>query len=126
MAYIPPAIATEVTLLASFARTATTNSPTQTNTSWRGVTLFLNVTVAVAAQTLTVLLQFRDPISGLFSTVFTSVAVTVTGLYAFQVYPAAAGAAGSQSLNLPRQWRAQVAHSAGGSWTYSLAAGLGV
>lgn len=114
----------ELTLLASAARTANTNTGTQTNHNGRGTTLFLNVTVAPGGgETLFLELQFRDPVSAAFATVFSTVLISTTGIYVFQLYPAASGATSSSPLALCRQWLVRVRHSSSGpSWTYSLGA----
>lgn len=126
------------TLLASAARTATTNTSDLTAIG-RGVMLVLNVTVEAAAETLALKIQGKDPVSGNwfdvtnFGTMYTSASEAPTRTKAAVLYPGilaadhvgvAAGTDGTiaKSGVLPATWRAVVTHSSTGSWTYSLAA----
>lgn len=124
-----------VTLLSSVARTATANSADQVAQSdQRGVTLILDITKAPEnADTLTVSIQGRDPVTGKYVTL-TAFTASKKGeelgegaTLAFTLYPAAAETAATgdhevQALPLPSRWRAVVTHSGEGSWTYSLGA----
>lgn len=126
----------EATLLASAARTATTNSPDQTNYNGRGVVVTLDVTATPNnAETLTVAIQSKGPVSGKYVTIsaFTALvasalgATPTTATFVFSLYPgvaetAAVGNHEAQALVLPRTWRVLVTHSAGGSWTYTVGA----
>ena len=117
----------ESTQLASAARVATTSGAGQTNFNARGVMLFLNVTANPgAAETLTVSIEFEDPVSGAFQalTAFAATA-TANASYAYVLYPGAVETSlvaelEVQGLPLPRNWRVTVTHSAAGSWTYSV------
>lgn len=120
------------TLLASAARTATIGSPDQTNFNGRGVLFTLNVTVEAAAETLSLKIQAKDPVSGAYADyidfgVIYNAASAAPGAFIAVAYPGliaadlVSGAIG-KSAALPRVWRAVVTHSASGSWTYSLAA----
>jgi hypothetical protein len=128
----------EATLLASAARTATTNTADQTATG-RGVMLVLNVTVEAASETLALKIQGKDPVSGnyfdvaSFGTMYTSTGEAPVRTKAGVLYPGvlvadhvgvAAGVDGTiaRSGVLPATWRAVVTHSSTGAWTYSLAA----
>lgn len=130
---------TQGTLLASAARVITTASPDQTNYNARGVQVFCNVTGNPGgAETLTVQLQVKDSVGAGYYTVATSGAISVfgagaasTGLEVIDLFPGAAETAAlagwtTQGLQLPRTWRVNVAHSASGSWTYSVSASLTV
>ena len=126
----------EATALASTPRTATTNSSDITNHNARGVLLALDVTATPNnAETLTLAVQAKDAISGKYVTMTTFAALTASTLgatptaetYLYTVYPAAVETAATakhevQALPLPRTWRVAMTHSAGGSWTYSVAA----
>ena len=120
----------EVTPLASAARTATTNSPDQNNWNEKGVVVFLDVTVNPGgAETLQVIIQARDPVTGDYVDLLDDGAQALggnPGKRSLIVYPAvAAAAAGIDSavgFPLPLRWRVRVVHSAGGSWTYSVGA----
>lgn len=120
----------EATPLASAARTATINSPDQTNFNEKGVVIFLDVTVNPGgAETLQVIIQARDPVSGDYVDLLDDGAQALGGAPGKRtliVYPAAAAAAAgidsAVGFPLPRTWRVRVVHSAGGSWTYSVGA----
>ena len=131
----------EGTLLASSARTATTNSPDQTNYNSKGVLIILNVTSEAATETLSLKLQAKDVISSnysdiaTFGVIYTSASEAPTRTKGGLLYPGiitadlvgvAAGIDGviGKAGALPRTWRAVVTHSASGSWTYSLAYSL--
>jgi hypothetical protein len=124
------------TIYASAARTATPTAVPQTNHHGRGVLLVLDVTATPNnAETLTVAVQAKDPVSGKAVTLTAFAALTASSLgatpttetYAYTVYPGAAETAAVskhevQALALPINWQATVTHSSTGSWTYSLAA----
>ena len=117
---------TQGTLLASALRSATTNTPQQTNYNARGVVVFLNVTAnAGTSPTLSTVIRAYDPISGNTRALVTGGNVTGVGTYAFLVYPAA-GTLDTQTgsnLPLPRTWDVNfvLGGSAGPSFTYSAA-----
>lgn len=126
---------TETTLLSSSARTSTTATSDQTNYNARGVQLTLDITATPNnAETLTVELQVKDPVSAKYTTItaFTALVASALGAspttatYVYTVYPGAVETAAVaqhevQGLPVPRTWRARVVHSSTGSWTYSLA-----
>lgn len=113
----------EAILLASAARTATTNSADQTNYNGVGLILFLDVSAVTATPSITLTLQIKDSISGDYFTVWTAAAaVTTTGEYAYLFVPG--GAAGSYTeavnLRLGRTWRLRVTHADSDEITYSV------
>jgi hypothetical protein len=117
---------TEGTLLASAARTTTTNSSVVTNYNAKGAWVFIDVTANPGgAETLTIKLRLRDPVTGKMvpHPIQLAVPAATNGTYALHFMPGASGN-GSQvtsaSAGLPRQWDVQVVHSAAGSWTYSV------
>lgn len=118
----------EATLLASAARTATATSADQTNYNADGVAVFLNVTGNPGgAESLTINLQGKDPVSGAYFNIATTGAVIVgaNGIRLFMVHPGLVSADAPANTTfkggvLPRTWRVEVAHSAAGSWTYSV------
>jgi len=96
-----------------------TNSTDQTNYSWSGVLLTVDITtITGTAPTLTVKVQEKDPASGKYAdlpncttTALNSVATTV-----LVCYPGITVAANSTvSISLPKQWR--VVQTAGGTPT---------
>lgn len=124
----------EGTALASAARTATTNSSDITNYNARGILLAVDFTATPNnAETMTVGIQAKDPVSGKYVTMTAFTALTASALgasptaetYLYTLYPGGAETAATakhevQALSLPRTFRVQMTHSAGGSWTYSV------
>lgn len=121
---------TEGTLLASAARTATTNTSNQTNYNARGVIATLYVTVpSGTTETLQVVARYVDPVSGAntnpvvaFPTIDGTVAA---GIYRFVIYPGTVETVATSNLEvqgipLPRTWLISIVHSGTSSWTYSL------
>lgn len=124
-------------LLASAARTASANSeqvrqsPSEAN---RGLMLILDVTATPNnTETLTPVLQVYDLASKKYQAVTTFAALTASALgaapttatFIYTLYPGAVETAATnnhevQGLPIPNFWRAQIVHSAAGSWTYSL------
>lgn len=127
---------TEATILSSAARTATTNGADQTNYNGQGVMLTINVTAEAAAETLSLKIQGKDPVSGNyyditdFGVVYNATTDAPTITRTFVARPGALGAdfigitgngTSGKAVTLPRTWRPVVTHSASGSFTYSLA-----
>ena len=128
------------TALASAARTATQIIPGRTlidpaygtglsgngiNPEASGIIAYLNVTAAPGVETLQLILEEQDPVSGVWSTVAATTATTATGMVRLKVKQAIVGIAASTTQvqlqdTLPAIWRVRVVHSASGSWTYSL------
>ena len=116
---------TEATVLASAARTTTTNSADQTNYNARGVHVLLNVTAVPGVDTVTLSIQGKDPVSAVYYTLLTGLAVVGTGVNVYKVFPGITAVAnGAASDVLPRTWRVAVTHSAATSFTYSVGAAL--
>lgn len=120
----------DLSALASAARTATTSSADQTNYTSRGVIVWLDITVASGTGGLLVVLQGKDPVSGNYTNLNpTATAITATGTYGYELYPgssAAAAGVGAGYVNqrtagaLPRTWRIQIFHNNATSYTYSV------
>lgn len=118
------------TLLASAARTASTQSADQDVQTRNpvGVRLFLDVTANPgAAETLTVQIEMKDPVSNKYRavTAFPAIAAATNATYIYELYPSVIETTATanhevQGGTIPRVWRANVTHSAGGSWTYSI------
>lgn len=117
----------DVTVFASAARTATTNSTDMENRGARGVRLFLAVTAASGTTpTLDVKVQVKDPINDTYIDVpggaFTQKTTTVTD--ELTIYPGVTVSANrAVSWPLSQKWR--VVATIGGttpSFTFSLAA----
>lgn len=119
---------TDLSLLASAARTATTASADQTNYNGRGVRLVLSVTAASGTGGLQAEIQGKDSISGAYFQLNTDpAAVTATGTYVYDLYPSTLSAAANgitqatQAL-LSRTWRVNVKAGDASSYTYSVSA----
>ena len=116
-----------VTLLASAARTATTNSSDQTNKSAKGVVVTVDVTAITATPILTPNIQCKDEVSGKYENMLTaSATITATGTHSYIVYPGVGAASGDivQVAGFPlcRVWRVAITHSDTDSATYSVGA----
>lgn len=120
---------TSATLLASAARTSSTQSADQTNASCKSVVVFLNVTSAAGTGGLTVRILGKDPASGNYFLLNAApTVVNSIGQYGFVLGPGCVSSGGSiwqtTATVLPLAWAVQVAHSDSSSYTYSLAASV--
>ena len=112
----------EFTAIASGTFTTAQDSAVFTDDLNRGVYIFLNVTAASGTGGLTVILQAKDPISGLYANVYqAAAAVTATGLKLYLVYPGASSA-GTETKGgaLPRTWKIHINVGDASSYTYSV------
>lgn len=111
----------EGVLLASAARTATTNSADFTNQDYRGVDVIINATAATATPSVVFTIQGYDSTSAQYYTILASAAVTGTGTTVLRVYPGITAAANTAaSYALPRRWRVNATHADSDSITYSV------
>lgn len=127
----------EAILLASAARTATTNSPDQTNYNGKGVHVSIDVTIEGPA-TISMKIQGKHSIGGTyydiadFGVVYTAATDTpgpktgalYPGILAADHVGVGAGVFGTiaKSGVLPRTWRVVVTHADATTCTYSVAA----
>lgn len=110
------------TILASSAQTATYTSADQTNTSWAGVTLYVN-TSAFTSGTFTPKIQGKDPISGIYYDIIVGTAISATGLSVLKIYPGITATANSSvSDYLPAVWRVVVTGATTPVATFSISA----
>lgn len=117
-------------LLPSQVRSASVQTGEQVNSSWRGVILFLVVTVA-PAQTLTLQIEAKDPAAGTWAplSAFPAAIASFVGTKLYTLYPGAVetGALADMEvmgIPLPQRWRANITHGGAGNFTYSLGAHL--
>jgi hypothetical protein len=117
----------DVVLLPSAARASSQpdNSADQDNPYWVGCVVYLNITQASGTGGLTLNVQFKDPVSGNYITVFTATTVyTSTGLRVFAFGPASnwvnQNLQADVSTGLPRTWRVQITKGDASSYTYSV------
>jgi hypothetical protein len=113
----------EATVLASAARTTSTNSSDQTNYNGAGATLTIDVTSVTDTPSITVAIKYKDTLSGKYVALLTSAAITAVGTYTLRVYPGCVAVANEvANAPLPRVWRAEVTHADTDSITYSISA----
>lgn len=120
---------TEITVLATAARTASINSADLTNYNARGVIITLDVTTDPGSgETLQLLVQHKDAESSAYEIILDDGANATPGRRTVIVYPGTAGSANDVTSTtgypLPRTWRVRIAHSASGTWNYSVGASL--
>lgn len=115
---------TDLTLLASAARTATLQSSDQTNYNGRGLHVVLDVTSA-GTGSITLTIQAKDALSAKYYTVLAGVAVTTNSTNVYKVYPGLTAAANATANDiLTRTWRIDVTHNNANSITYSVGASV--
>lgn len=107
----------DVTILAPAVRNVTTNSPDVMLYNGGTAIFFFNITAVTAAQTVQLLVQNKDPVSGNYVTLVTGAAQGAIGTT--QLVPTILG-----GQIISRKFRIQIVHSAGGNFTYSVGATL--
>ena len=117
----------EITLLASAARTAQTDSDLQRNFSSKGITIVVDVTVDPALASITPNILMQDPTSGKDVIIWTAAAaLSAVGTTSYQIYPGviAADFDGTESVSiaLPHTWTFRMAVADTDSITYSVGA----
>lgn len=114
------------TVLASAARTATTESSMMVNNNARGVIVFLSVTAASTTGGLSLQIATKDPVTGNnpYALTASPTAVTAIGEYGYLLYPgvSTAQAAIKQATSgvLPRSWYVYITAGDASSYTYSV------
>ncbi len=110
------------TALSSAARTATNSSSPQTNRGWRGIRVFVNVTAAVDTPSVVFTIEVADPLSGVYTALLTSAAITGTGHHLLEVAPGITPVANlAVAKQVGRTWRVTATHADSDSITYSVA-----
>ena len=114
----------EITVLASAARTAQTDSSDLTNFNAQGILLTVDISLDPSTASITPNIQSKDPVSGNYSTIWTAAAaLTGTGTTTYLVYPGvlAADFNGTEavSIALPRTWRFRMTVADAESMTWS-------
>jgi len=114
----------EITLLASAARTAQTDSAAQVNYNHQGMILFVDVTVDPAAASITPTLVVNDPVSGADKIIWeAAAAIAATGQFVYLLLPGAADAGSyteQKELAIPRDWFFRMTVADADSLTYSV------
>ena len=90
-----------------------------------GVIAYLNVTAVPGGDTVQLVLEEYDHVSGTYATIAATTATAVTGLVRLKLRQAIAAIAPSTTQvqvqdTLPANWRLRVVHSGAGNFTYSL------
>lgn len=115
----------EATLLASAARTTTTNSPTQANIEARGCHVMINVTAIAATPSVVPKIQGFDPVAENWYDILEGDAITATGKTVLKVYPGIVGSPNASADDLlPKTWRVRMEHADTDSITYSVGANV--
>lgn len=115
---------TDITALASAARTTTLNSGDLTNYNGRGLHVVLDVTNA-GTGSITLTIQAKDALSGQYYTLLAGAAVTTVSTNVYKVFPGATAVANAAANDiLPRTYRILVTHNNANSITYSVGASI--
>lgn len=115
---------TDITALASAARTTTLNSGDLTNYNGRGCHVVLDVTNA-GTGSITLTIQAKDALSGQYYTLLAGAAVTTVSTNVYKVFPGATAVANAAANDiLPRTYRILVTHNNANSITYSVGASI--
>jgi len=111
---------TDVSVLASAARTTTQTSADQVNYNARGIQLVLDMT-SVGTGSVTVSINGKDAVSGKYYPILTGAAVTTNSTNVYRVYPGLTAAANATVSDfLPRTFQVVVTANNGNSATYSV------
>lgn len=118
---------TEETILASAARTATTNSADFTNYNAKGIKVVIDVTVDPAAASVVFDIEGKDSVSGKYYSLLTSAAIVAVGTTVLTVFPGVSETANVKASDmLPRTYRVTATHADADSITYSVSGALAV
>lgn len=113
----------EVTVLASAARTANTNSPDLRNLYGRGVVIVINVTAKGSAPSVVFTVKGKSSLDGAYYTILASAAITNTGTTVLRIYPGLTAAGNLVASDvLPAVWRVEGVAGNSDSLTYSISA----
>lgn len=114
---------TDITVLASAARTASVNSEDFVNEDARGLHLYIYATALAATPSITVTIQGKDALTGTYYTLLAGTAITTAAPTAviMRVFPGATAAANTVANDcLPHTWRVSVVAGDADSITYSI------
>jgi hypothetical protein len=114
-------------VLSSAARTASTTSADFVSNGFRGLHVFLNVTAVTGSPMLTMRLQGKCPVTAQYTTIATTTAA-ITGVTCGQwIIAPGCGTASGASLNsavcgisIPQDFRIQIIHGTADSVTYQV------
>lgn len=115
-----PVLATQQSIYAAVARTASSNGADIIRTSERGATFVIVMSAVPGTDTVTFTVQGKD-VFGNYYTLIASTAVVATGTTILTVCPGCAATTNvSANTNLPDVYRIITTHSASSSFTYSV------
>lgn len=115
----------DITVLASAARTATTESATQTNQHGQGIHVVIDVTAVTLTPSVVFTIQGFDSASGKWYDILSSAAIVAAGTTVLKVFRGATAAPNlAANDQLPAQWRVRAVHADADSITYSVGASL--
>lgn len=115
----------ELTVLASAARTSTTNSPDISNFNGRGAHFIIDVTAVTSTPSTTFTVQGKDAVSGKYFPLLVSAAIATVSTTVLSVYPGITATANvSAAIMLSRYFRVVATHGNANSMTYSVGAVL--
>ncbi len=116
---------TDITVLASAARTALVTGSDLTNYNARGVHVVFDVTADPAGASLTLTVQGKDSLSGKYYDLLVGSAVADVGTTVYRIGPDLSAVANSVVIDiLPRIWRVNIAVADSASMTYSVGASV--
>lgn len=116
---------TNITVLASAARTTTTASSDLTNYNNTQAHIVIDVTAASATPSVVCTVQGKDAQSSQYYTILASAAITGVSTTVLRVGPALTAAANTIANDfLPRTWRVNCVHGDSDSITYSIGASV--
>lgn len=115
-----------ITVLASAARTASTNNTAGlgdiTNSGYRGVHVVIDATAGSGASVVFTI-EGKDAVSGKYYTILASAAVAASGTTVLKVFPGATASANAAANDcIPAVWRVKAVAADATSLTYSVAA----
>ncbi|MCL6542045.1 MAG: hypothetical protein K6T87_15930 [Roseiflexus sp.] len=115
----------DITVLSSAVRSSTTNSSDFINQNGRGLKVVFNITAVPGTDTVTLSIEGKDPLSGVYYTIFSGAAESSIGTKVYTIYPGIPIVENVSANDiLPRTWRVKVTHSAGTNFTYSVGASV--
>lgn len=119
-AQLPRRNNSNVTLLASTARTTSQTGADTDNLNYRGIHVVLDMTTA-GTGSVTLTIQGKDEASGKYYTILAGAAVTTNSTNVYKVYPGATASANAVANDvIPRTFRIIVTANNANSATYSV------
>ena len=116
-----PVSPTELTILASAARTTLQSVTTVNSAGYRGVIIVIDVTLDPALASITPSIEGVSTLGSDDYVMLTGAAIAATGVTVLRVFPGAVAAANTKADDwLPTSWKFKMAVAGGDSMTYSV------